>query len=58
MYSSYFVIKERDIVVKVVMRKKVPFIMLFFVCTSKLILHEILKEGEMLRYCCQVQKRV
>ena len=50
MYSSYFVIKEREIVV---MRKKSVIHYAIF-RTSKSILHEILKEWEMLRYCCQV----
>ena len=45
MYSSYFVIKEREIVV---MRKKSVIHYAIF-RTSESILHEILKEGEMLR---------
>ena len=43
MYSSYFVIKEREIVV---MRKKSVIHYAIF-RTSESILHEILKEGEM-----------
>ena len=49
MHSSNFVIKEREIVV---MQKSGIHYAIFR--TSKSILHEILKEGEMLRYCCQV----